>query len=364
MEQEISRRDLFRWSLLGGAAIPLASLVSACGTGTSGRSRAPLEAGPSRAAAYDPRLKWWLQQDFAPVTKEVEAFDLEVQGAIPPALAGLYVRNGSNPQSGDSLHWFFGDGMVHGIRLEGGRAVWYRNRYVHTTMYDRKTSFGHAPPGGASNQSNVSAIWHGDKLLTSGEVGLPYRLSPHDLTTIGTYDFDGRLTTAFTAHPKIDPATGNLHFFGYGFTPPFLTYHVASADGALLHSSEVPVRASTMIHDFAITSTDAVFWELPVRFDLDAATTWIADPSSGGFPYRWEPGYGARIGIMPLGGPGAAISWYEIEPCYVFHGVNAFVTGTTSWSTSAACPRCSRPARSSAATSPSAAGRSTPCATT
>ena len=165
------------------------------------------------------------------------------------------------------------------------------------------------------------------RLLTSGEVGYPYELSADDLSTTGLYDFSGKLTTACTAHPKIDPQTGNLHFFGYGFTPPYLTYHVTDAEGRLVSSQEVPVERSTMIHDFAITDRDAIFWELPVVFDLAAATKWIKDPQSGVFPYQWRPEVGARIGVMPLGGPTSAIRWYEIDPCYVFHGVNAFRDG-------------------------------------
>jgi carotenoid cleavage dioxygenase-like enzyme len=336
VRDEVSRRDLIRWGLLGGAAVPFASLLAACsdgssssGSSSSGSSGSASGSAQNATAPFDPTKKWWLQQNFAPVTREIEAFDLEVvQGAIPAALTGMYVRNGSNPQSGDSTHWFFGDGMVHGVRLENGKAVSYRNRYVHTTLYDAKGSFGDAPPGGASNQSNVSAVWHGDRLLTSGEVGLPYELSSKDLSTMGPYDFGGKLSTAFTAHPKIDPSTGRLHFFGYGFVPPYLTYHVAEADGRLVSSTEVPVRASTMIHDFTITDTDAVFWELPVLFDLASATKWIEHPDAGVFPYRWAPEYGARIGIMPLNGPGSAIQWAELDPCYVFHGVNAYRDGT------------------------------------
>jgi carotenoid cleavage dioxygenase len=319
-----------RWSLLAGATIPAASIVAACG-GSDGRASGSLRASTTTAAGSGAPAgagKWWLEGNYAPVKREVEAFDLDVtHGAIPAALAGTYVRNGSNPQSGDSTHWFFGDGMVHGIHLERGKAAWYRNRYVRTAMYEAKADFGEGPPGGQSNQSNVSAIWHGGRLLTSGEVGLPYELAPGDLSTRGAYDFGGKLTTAFTAHPKIDPATGRLHSFGYGFTPPYLTYHVTEPDGTLVHTTEVPVRASTMMHDFAITDRDVVFWELPVLFDLAAATKWIEDPDSGGFPYRWEPAYGARIGVMPLGGTGDQARWFEIDPCYVFHGVNAFRRG-------------------------------------
>src|SRR5262245_5967436 len=69
----------------------------------------------------DPNKPWWLRQDYAPVP-ESEAHDLPIVGAIPPGLAGLYLRNGPNPQSGDSSHWFLGDGMVHGVMLEGGKA--------------------------------------------------------------------------------------------------------------------------------------------------------------------------------------------------------------------------------------------------
>ena len=143
-----------------------------------------------------------------------------MEGALPPELVGLYVRNGSNPRTGTSPHWFLGDGMVHGIRLEAGRATSYRNRYVRTPLYEASSGFGEGVPGGEASQSNVSAIWHGGRLLTSGEVGYPYELSPDDLSTMGVYDFGGRLTTSMTAHPKIDPATGQMHFFGYGFVPP------------------------------------------------------------------------------------------------------------------------------------------------
>ncbi len=77
-------------------------------------------------------LPFHLQGNFAPVQDEVTAFDLPVEGAIPPELRGLYLRNGANPKSGTSPHWFAGDGMVHGVRLEDGKASLYRNRWVRT----------------------------------------------------------------------------------------------------------------------------------------------------------------------------------------------------------------------------------------
>lgn len=315
-----------RWHRREFLAAAGASIAVVAGCRAPGR--ADRVAGPPTTEAFDPSRPWWLQGNFAPVEQEVESFDLPVTGALPPSLSGLYVRNSSNPRTGTSPHWFFGDGMVHGVRLEAGRARWYRNRYVDTPLYEASAGFGDGPPGGTNTQSNVSAIRLGDRLLTSGEVGLPYELDAADLRTVGPYDFGGRLATSMTAHPKTDPDTGLLHFFGYGFTPPFLTYHVASPDGALLHSTEIPVAGPTMIHDFAITDRDAVFWELPVVFDLDAAIAYIDDPAAAAFPYRWEPDYGARVGVLGLDGDGATTTWTELdEPCYVFHGVNAFRQG-------------------------------------
>jgi len=274
------------------------------------------------ASGVDP--EWWNARNFAPVATETTGERLRVTGRLPLSLDGLYVRNGTNAHPGTiSPHWFIGDGMVHGVRLGDGDARWYRNRWIQTNELSRDTGLvgGGGPPSLTDGYANVSVIHHAGKLLASGEVGLPWELSPVDLSTVGVYDFGGRLRTSMTAHPKIDPATGQLHFFGYWFTPPYLTYHVADADGALVHSESVDIPASTMIHDFAVTERDVVFWDLPVVFDLDQLDT--------GIPFTWRPANGARIGVMPLGGPATDIRWVEIEPCYVFHGVNAFRDGDT-----------------------------------
>ncbi len=277
--------------------------------------------------AIDPGQPWWLQGNFAPVMSEVESTALQIRGALPTGLDGLYVKNSSNPPKSDSPHWFFGDGMVHGVRLSGGRADWYRNRYVQTQPHRAGVGFGQGAPGGEGNQSNVSALWHGGKLLTSGEVGFPYQLSPADLSTIGAHDFGGALTGSFTAHPKIDPATGRMHAFGYGFTAPFLSYYIIEPDGTMSHNEPVELPRSTMIHDFQITETDAVFWDMPVVFDLDLAIKYIQDPNGAAMPYQWRPEYGSRVGVMPLAGDAAQIRWFDIDPCYVFHSINAFRRG-------------------------------------
>lgn len=95
---------------------------------------------------HSPAKPFWLSGHFAPVVDEVTAHDLPVVGELPRALAGTYLRNGPNPKDGSSPHWWFGDGMVHGVHLAGGKARWYRNRYVRTARFTG-TDLGPAAAG-------------------------------------------------------------------------------------------------------------------------------------------------------------------------------------------------------------------------
>ncbi len=265
---------------------------------------------------------FYQQGNFAPVKDELTAYDLTTDGAIPPGLRGLYLRNGPNPKSGASAHWFVGDGMVHGVRLDGGRACWYRNRWVRTRAFQEEGAELVRPDGSVDRTvgvANTHIIGHGGRLFALVESSFPTEMTP-ELETIGVCDFEGRLETAMTAHPKRCPLTGELHFFGYGFAPPYLTYHRLDATGRLVQSEVIDVPGPTMIHDFAITERHVVFMDLPLVFCPEV----VAD---GGLPYRWSDEYGARIGTMPRGGSGGDVRWFEIEPCYVLHPLNAFEDG-------------------------------------
>ena len=266
-------------------------------------------------------LPFHLRGNYAPVQQEITAFDLPVEGAIPPEITGLYLRNGPNPKSGWSAHWFLGDGMLHGVRLEGGRASWYRNRWVRTRSLEEGLSF--VREDGSVDRSvgvaNTAVVAHARRIFALVESSLPTEVTG-ELETLGPYDFGGRLDTAMTAHPKLCPTTGELHFFGYAFAPPFLTYHRADAAGKLVQSEVIEVPGPTMIHDFAITRGRVVFMDLPVVFDP-------ALVAEGRFPYRWSDEYGARVGIMPRGGSNIDVRWFEVEPCYVFHPLNAWDDG-------------------------------------
>lgn len=258
---------------------------------------------------------FWEQGNLAPVFEEVTAFDLPVEGAIPPELNGLYARNGANPREGHSGHWFMGDGMLHGVSLKDGRAEWYRNRWVRTPRFNGAPRRPGVPDIRAST-ANTNVIAHAGKIMALVENALPMMMN-RELDTVGFHDYGGKLDTSFTAHPKICPATGELHFFGYGFAPPFLTYHAVDASGTLMRSLPIPTKAPTMMHDFAMTSEHVIFMDLPVVFDMPAA-------QRGTMPFAWSDTYGARLGILKRGAGIESLRWVEIEPCYVFHVANAF----------------------------------------
>ena len=331
-EPYLSRRDLLRQGVFGAMALGAAGAVSgavlsACST-TSPSSTRRFPVTPTTAPPEVGGSPYWLRGNFAPVTVETTATELTVCGTLPPELTGLYVRNGSNPLRGTSPHWFLGDGMVHGVALEDGKALWYRNRYVETGLWRNGGGLGAGAPGGASSLSNVSVGPFAGQLLSLGEVGAPFALDARDLSTLGPVNFGGKLTGNFTAHPKVDPSTGEMHAFGYNFTAPYLTYYVLDPSGTLTTSQNVDIPVPTMMHDFAITASDVIFMDLPVAFDMKKAIEMVSVPGSRAVPFEWRPSLGARLGVMPLGGPASTIRWIDIEPCYVYHTVNAWRDGS------------------------------------
>ena len=257
--------------------------------------------------------------NFAPVPDELTRTELPVTGALPPELAGWYLRNGPNPHEAASAHWFLGDGMVHGVRLEGGRATAYRNRWVRTSTFTRgaRTHDERGDPDLTAGAANTHVVRHAGRTFALVESSYPYELDlrpGHELGTIGAYDFGGRLRTPMTAHPKTCPTTGELHFFGYGGrSGPHLTYHRADASGELTVSRPVDVPALTMMHDFHLTAGHVVFMDLPAVFDRERAV------AGAGMPYVWTPDHGARLGVLRRDDPFGEVRWFDIDPCYVFH---------------------------------------------
>jgi carotenoid cleavage dioxygenase-like enzyme len=268
--------------------------------------------------AVTDELPFHLKGNYAPVTEEITASDIEVSGQIPAELEGRYLRNGANPITGESGHWFLGDGMIHGVRLTGGNAEWYRNRYVRTPFYDDPTASATDPDSMfdiTNSKANTHVVGHGGRILCLEEGHVPWEISP-ELDTIGPVDWGGKLSGSFTAHPKVCPRTGEMFAFGYNVMPPYLTYLRVSADGAMTQMSEIDIPAPVMMQDFNLTDRHIVFMDLPVVFDMDLAM-------KGTMPFTFQPSNGARLGVMPRDGDNATVRWFDVDPCYVFHPVNS-----------------------------------------
>ncbi len=268
----------------------------------------------------------FLQGNFAPVTEEVTVTDLEVDGTIPASLQGRYVRTGPNPIGADpaNYHWFGGSGMLHGVRLDGGRAAWYRNRWVRSP--DITEALGEAAVplaegGFFPGLGNTNIVHHAGSMWALMETSLPYEISP-DLETIRSWNFGGSLPAGINAHPKFDPDTGELHVMAYGFVEPFLRYHVIDPSGQLVRTEPIAVNGPVMVHDMGLTGSRVIAFDLPVLFSRELAM------AGKPLPFTWDPGYTPRIGVMPRAGTGADTVWVELdEPCYVYHPLNAFDDG-------------------------------------
>ncbi|GAA3197439.1 carotenoid oxygenase family protein [Actinocorallia longicatena] len=309
----------------------------------------------------------YLEGALAPVHEELTLTDLKITGTLPDHLDGRYLRNGPNPigeVDPATYHWFMGDGMVHGIRLRDGRAEWYRNRWVRGPVAARRLGEPEPPAPGAAGFDvvgpNTSVIGHAGRTIALIEGGLaPYELDD-ELGTVGACDFGGTLSGGYTAHPKHDPVTGELHAVSYSFARGNrVQYSVIDVLGRARRTVDIQVTGSPMMHDFSLTEKHVVFYDLPVTFDARKAVpsavpaplaaparlvmdaligrVRVPDPiaaravTSGGtgLPYSWNPRYPARIGVMPREGGDADVRWFEVEPCYVFHPLNAYDDGDT-----------------------------------
>ncbi|MEH2450002.1 carotenoid oxygenase family protein [Nostoc sp.] len=277
----------------------------------------------------------YLDRNFAPIREEITTDKLPVIGELPLDLSGMFVRNGPNPQWTPigQYHWFDGHGMLHGVRISNGVAT-YRNRYVQTAGWKKEREAGKAlwsglleprqidnPHGSGKNTANTALVWHAGQMLALNEGGKPHAIKLPELETIGEYTYNGKLVSAFTAHPKVDPVTGEMIFFGYSvFRPPYLQYSLVSAQGELLRTVPIDLQIGVMMHDFAITENYTIFMDLPLTFS--------AERSQRGEPVMmFERDRPSRFGILPRHGDNSNIRWFESPACYVFHTLNAYEEG-------------------------------------
>ena len=268
----------------------------------------------------------YVEGSMAPVADEVTAFDLPVTGTIPEELEGRWLRNGPNPRSAvdpSTHHWFLGDGRGHGVRLRGGKAEWYRNRWVRGTRI--AAELGEDPPQGHSYGDrdfgpNTSVGGFAGRTWAMVEAGTSPMTLTYELDTIGYNGFDGTLPGAFTAHPRYDAATGELHAVCYAYPDQLdrVQHVVVGRAGRVAKVTAVPLTGMPMVHDMSLTSRYVLVYDLPVCLDIEAAMT------DNPFPFAWNPDHPARVGLLPRDGTADDIVWCVAPQCYVFHSVNAY----------------------------------------
>eukprot|EP00850_Spirogloea_muscicola_P012945 SM000085S23295 [mRNA] locus=s85:403101:407071:- [translate_table: standard] len=298
-----------------------------------------------------------LRGNWAPVPElsgGPEALEV-VAGSVPARFpAGTFVRNGPNPRFPPlsrktplgkvGYHYFEGDGMLHATTFESGGSATYLNRFVRTDglrleeerggriywgtfeadgpallagILLNKLRFGDA----AKSTSNTHIVAHHGKALALMEAQAPVQVTMPGLETVGPVTFGGKLDFAFTVHPKVDPITGDMVFFGYSVLPPYCTVGVVSKDGRLVHKAPLDVGRASMMHDFAITSRHTIIMDLPLTIDPQRALR------GGGDLISFDAAAPARIGVMPRFGAAASVKWFDVETSYVFHTLNAYDDG-------------------------------------
>jgi carotenoid cleavage dioxygenase len=277
----------------------------------------------------------YLSGNFAPILSE-DDFALTVRGEIPAFLSGVFYRNGPNPRFAPRdgvYHWFTGDGMIHAFAIADG-AVSYRNRWVRTHRWQAENEAGESlfgiwgnpvtshpsVVGTDSGVANTNIVHHANRLLALEEAHAPFELAPWTLAPRGAVALGGRVT----AHPKIDPKTGEMIFFAYGDGDiplnPTIAWGVANADGTLQRRETFEAPYCSMVHDFAVTEHYVIIPVLPLVGDLPRAM-------AGGPPFAWEPQRAAQIAVLHRGQGVASLRWFPIEACYVFHVMNAYEEG-------------------------------------
>jgi carotenoid cleavage dioxygenase len=275
---------------------------------------------------------------WTPNYDEYNATEMEVIGEIPRDIDGVYIRNTENPvhEPIGRYHPFEGDGMIHAMHITDGTAE-YRNRFVRTKAFMAEQEANHSlwaglmehpklsllPGWGAhghlKDASSTDVIVHAGQLLsTFYQCGEGYRLDPYSLEQLGTEDWvppDG-----ISAHTSLDERTGELIFFNYSKHAPYFHYGVVGPDNKLKHYTPVELPGPRLPHDIAFTENYTIVNDFPLFWDPELlkqdihATRYFRDIPS-------------RFGIIPRMGDAGSIKWFEADPTYVLHFINAWEEG-------------------------------------
>jgi len=271
---------------------------------------------------------------------DAELLDCEVEGKLPLDMDGMFVRVGGEwyypPKFADDaiIH---ADGYISSFRIRHGRAS-YRGRFVHTPRFEAnlaagrqqfgyyRNPFTHEPQvqGMDATVSNTAPLAHGGKLFALKEDALPYRIDPETLETLGPWDFEGGYKSkTFTAHPKIDPVTGEMIAYGYEATGPAsddVFLYFISPRGEVNREIRFKVPYVSIIHDFAVTQEHVII-------PFACYTTDIERLKAGKIHWGWDRRKPSMIGIMRRDGDASDMRWFKGPERCMMHTFNAYTEG-------------------------------------
>jgi carotenoid cleavage dioxygenase-like enzyme len=306
---------------------------------------AHLSAGEPRATSAEPWSKQnpFLQGPFEPLFNEVSIRSLEVIGRIPMELDGALYRTGSNqhmrPANPDLFHWFDGDGMVHAFHLRDGKAG-YCNRFVETDGLKLERAagrpiyngiYGHSdvrqaplPPGAPriKTVAGINVISLAGRVMTMHEADSFYwHLDADSLDTLGKFDFGGRFKSMLTAHPHVDPATGDLLVYGLNYDEMYVECMSIGNMGQVNSHVRTSMPITPFVHDFIFTENYYVFFFGPIRWRPYAADTVVAGNSAFSFDR------GSPTRILLLHRKTGVAKWLEARSFTCDHYLNAYELG-------------------------------------
>ncbi|CAN5485624.1 carotenoid oxygenase family protein [soil metagenome] len=274
---------------------------------------------------------------------EADILDLDVEGTIPAELDGAFYRVQPDPQFaprlGDDIA-FNGDGMITMFRFHNGR-VNFRQRWAHTDKWKLENAAGKALFGNYRNPltddpevagkvrgtANTNAFIHGGKLYALKEDSPALVMDPVTLETIGYTDFGGLMTgQTFTAHPKIDPVSGDMIAFGYaskGVLTKDMTYYEVSPEGVLKREIWFENPYYCMMHDFAVTPDYAIFHVVPITGSWERL-------EEGKPHFGFDTTMPVHLGLLPRreGATADDIRWFTTDNCFASHVMNAYQEGS------------------------------------
>lgn len=282
---------------------------------------------------------------FTPERFEAEIHDCEVLGKVPKELNGTFFRVGGDwlypPMFPDDAV-LNSDGYISSFRFKNG-IVSYRGRYVRTKRLEADKAANRQLYGYYRNPytddpsvrdlerpnlrtvSNTAPIIHGGKLFTLKEDGLPHRIDPHTLDTLGPWDFAGAWKSqTFTAHPKIDPVSGEMVSYGYeatGLATDDLFIYTIGKDGKVRHETRAKVPYVSIVHDMALTQKH-------ILIPFGGYTTSLERLKAGKIHWGWDQTKPSYIGVLARDGDGKDIRWFKGPERCMMHTFNAYTEGS------------------------------------